>query len=146
LGKTLASSALARRFLAPLFAKGRHVRTTSLRWFLALSALSSLRPLRRLTLRFELEQARIEAWLNDVIAAAQHNQDLALELVACQELVKGYGDTHARGLKNFAAIMRALSLGGDAADVRRWRAAALADEDGVALSQQLTKLADEKVA
>jgi indolepyruvate ferredoxin oxidoreductase beta subunit len=137
LGKGLAESALARRVLAPLFAKGRHVRTTSLRWFLALSALSSLRPWRRHTLRYEREQARIEAWLTTVTAAAPRSQDLALELIACQELIKGYGDTHARGLKNFTAIMQALKPGADASDVRRWRDAALADEDGVALAQQL---------
>jgi indolepyruvate ferredoxin oxidoreductase beta subunit len=145
-GERLARSALARHLLAPWFAKGRRVRTTSLRWFLALYALASLRPLRRLTLRYTLEQARIEAWLKDVTAAAHHSQDLALELVACQALVKGYGDTHARGLKNFTAITEALRLGGDAADLRRWRTAALADEDGVALGQQLGKLRSVKVA
>ncbi len=146
LGTRLLGGKLARRVLAPLFAKGRHVRTTSLRWFLVLYAFASLRPLRRLTWRYEREQARIEAWLNDVTAAAHHSQDLALELVACQELVKGYGDTHARGLKNFAAIMEALSRGGDAADVRRWRAAALADEDGVALDRQLKELRGARIA
>jgi indolepyruvate ferredoxin oxidoreductase beta subunit len=145
LGKRLAASKSVRRVLAPLFAKGRHVRTTSLRWFLALYVLAGLRPLRRLTWRYEREQARIEAWLKDVTEAAHHSQDLALELVACQELVKGYGDTHARGLKNFAAIMEALSRGGDAADVRRWRAAALADEDGVALDHQLKELQDREL-
>jgi indolepyruvate ferredoxin oxidoreductase beta subunit len=146
LGHRLARSSLARRILAPAFVKGRHVRTTSLRWFLALHALASLRPLRRLTLRYEREQARIEAWLKDVTAAARHSQALALELIACQALIKGYGDTHARGLKNFAAITEALSRGGDAADVRRWRDAALADEDGAALRQELDKALQARVA
>jgi indolepyruvate ferredoxin oxidoreductase beta subunit len=146
LGRRLTGSRLARRVLAPLFAKGRHVRTTSLRWFLALHALASLRPLRRLTLRYEREQARIEGWLKGVTAAAKDSQALALELIACQELVKGYGDTHARGLKNFSAITEALSRGGDAADVRRWRDAALADEDGAALRQELDKLPHGRVA
>jgi len=146
LGKRLTRSALARRILAPFFAKGRHVRTTSLRWFLVLYAVASLRPLRRITLRYELEQGRIESWLKDVMAAANLSQDLALELIACQELVKGYGDTHARGLKNLAAITEALSRGGDAADIRRWHAAALADDDGAALSQELAKVARGRVA
>jgi indolepyruvate ferredoxin oxidoreductase beta subunit len=80
------------------------------------------------------------------MAAANLSQDLALELIACQELVKGYGDTHARGLKNLAAITEALSRGGDAADIRRWHAAALADDDGAALSQELAKVARGRVA
>jgi len=139
-GTWLAGSAGARRTLAPLFAKGRFVRTTSLGWFLALSALAALRPLRRLSLRFSLEQERILAWLQDVTRAAGVDQALALEIIACQDLVKGYGETHARGLNNYARISDAWRAGGDAADIRRWREAALADEDGVRLREELAKL------
>jgi indolepyruvate ferredoxin oxidoreductase beta subunit len=137
LGAWLARSNLGRRTLAPLFAKGRFVRTTSLRGFLTLSALAALRPLRPLGLRFATEQQRIEAWLGDVVRAASVDQGLALEIVACQDLVKGYGDTHARSLKNFTRIKEAWRTGGAAADIRRWREAALADEDGVKLEQEL---------
>jgi indolepyruvate ferredoxin oxidoreductase beta subunit len=136
-GTWLAGSAGARRALAPLFAKGRYVRTTSLSWFLSLRALSALRPLRRLTLRFAREQERIVAWLADVTRAAAVDQDLALEIIACQDLVKGYGETHARGLNNYARISEAWRAGGNAKDVRRWREAALADEDGVRLDEAL---------
>jgi indolepyruvate ferredoxin oxidoreductase beta subunit len=139
LGAWLGRSALARRTLAPLFAKGRYVRTTSLRWFLSLSALAALRPLRRLTLRSALEQDRIETWLDDVAAAARVCPDVAREIIACQDLVKGYGDTHARGLANFAKIARAWRAGCEAADIRRWREAALADEDGAKLDQELAR-------
>jgi len=140
LGAWLGRSALARRALAPLFAKGRFVRTTSLRWFLILSALAALRPLRRLSLRFALEQDRIETWLDDVAAAARVSPDLAREIIACQDLIKGYGDTHARGVANFGGIARAWRAGATAADIRRWREAALADEDGVQLSEELAKV------
>jgi indolepyruvate ferredoxin oxidoreductase beta subunit len=138
-GTWLAGSAAARRALAPLFAKGRCVRTTSLSWFLSLSALAALRPLRRLTLRFAREQERIVAWLADVTRAAEVDQDLALEIIACQDLVKGYGETHARGVSNFTRIKHAWRVGGTAADIRRWREAALADEDGISLGQELAK-------
>jgi indolepyruvate ferredoxin oxidoreductase beta subunit len=140
LGAWLDRSALARRTLAPLFAKGRFVRTTSLRWFLILSALAALRPLRRLSLRFAREQDRIGAWLDDVAAAARVSPDLAGEIIACQDLIKGYGDTHARGLANFGGIARAWRAGATAAAIRRWREAALADEDGVQLGEELAKV------
>jgi indolepyruvate ferredoxin oxidoreductase beta subunit len=146
LGAWLGKSALARRALGPLFAKGRFVRTTSLRWFLALSTLAALRPLRRLSLRFRLEQQRIEAWLGDVARAGSFDQDLALEIIACQELVKGYGETHARGLKSFERIAKAWRAGGAAGDIRRWREAALADEDGVKLAEELAKPSSVRVA
>jgi indolepyruvate ferredoxin oxidoreductase beta subunit len=139
-GTWLAGSAGARRTLAPLFAKGRFVRTTSLSWFLSLSALAALRPLRRLTLRFAREHERIAAWLEDATEAAKVDQDLALEIIACQALVKGYGETHARGLSNYARIKAAWRAGGDAKDIRRWREAALADEDGRRLGEELAKL------
>jgi len=139
-GTWLAGSAGARRTLAPLFAKGRFVRTTSLSWFLSLSALAALRPLRRLTLRFAREHERIAAWLEDATEAAKVDQDLALEIIACQDLVKGYGETHARGLSNYVRIHAAWRAGGDAKDIRRWREAALADEDGLRLGEELAKL------
>ena len=53
--------------------------------------------------------------------------------------MKGYGDTHSRGLHNFATIMRilpALAERRDGADaVRALREAALKDDDGRALAK-----------
>ena len=54
--------------------------------------------------------------------------------------MKGYGETHARGLSNYARIKAAWRAGGDAKDIRRWREAALADEDGRRLGEELAKL------
>ena len=45
------------------------------------------------------------AWPNAVIEAAGWSYDLGVEVACCQRLVKGYGDTHARGLHNFEAVM-----------------------------------------
>lgn len=132
--RILASDGWSRR-LHPFFTKGRHVETTSLRWFLMLSLLAGWRRWRRGTLRYQLEQARIEDWLALVRAA---EPEAALELVKCQRLIKGYGDTFARGLGNYERIVARWRAGGvDAAGLRALREAALADEDGVALGLAL---------
>lgn len=132
--RILASERWSRR-LEPLFAKGRHVETTGLRWFLMLSLLAGWRRWRRGTLRYQMEQARIEGWLALIRAA---DADAAIELARCQRLIKGYGETFARGLGNYARIVERWRAGGlDAAGLRRLREAALADEDGVALGEAL---------
>lgn len=132
--RILASRSLSRR-LKPLFTKGRHVETTSLRWFLMLSLLAGWRRWRRGTLRYQMEQARIEDWLALVRTA---DPATALELVKCQRLIKGYGDTFERGLGNYARIVDRYRTGSlAAADIARLRDAALADEDGKALALAL---------
>jgi indolepyruvate ferredoxin oxidoreductase, beta subunit len=130
----LASKAWSRR-LKPLFAKGRHVETTSLRWFIALSLLAGWRRWRRGTLRYRIEQARIEEWLTLVRTS---DADAAIELVRCQRLIKGYGETFERGLRNYTRIVNHFRVFGlDANGIRRLREAALADEEGVALGEAL---------
>ncbi|MDZ3831634.1 MAG: indolepyruvate oxidoreductase subunit beta family protein [Sphingopyxis sp.] len=132
--RILASERLSRR-LRPLFTKGRHVETTSLRWYLLLSLLAGTRRWRRRTLRYRMEQARIDEWLSLVRAASP---DEALEIVKCQRLIKGYGDTFERGLANYGRIIaRYRTAGIDAGVIRRLRDAALADEDGLALTAAL---------
>ena len=63
----------------------------------------------------------------------------------CQNLIKGYSDTHARGLANFNRIMETLDRRGldqIAADtVRALRNAALADEYGKQLDAELARVA-----
>ncbi|RZF63527.1 indolepyruvate oxidoreductase subunit beta family protein [Sphingomonas populi] len=129
-----------RRRLEPLFAKGRHVETTSLGWFLALRLMASMRGLRRRSLRYIEEQVRIEGWLQAVREAARHDVPLATELLRNQRLIKGYSDTFERGLANFVSVMAAAPLNGgpDAAErTRRLRDAALADDTGKALAAEI---------
>jgi indolepyruvate ferredoxin oxidoreductase beta subunit len=45
-------------------------------------------------------------WLDSVVKSAVISLDFALEIVDCARLIKGYGDTHRRGTKNFEAIHR----------------------------------------
>jgi indolepyruvate ferredoxin oxidoreductase, beta subunit len=142
-GRRLARSAGAARLLAPLFRRGRHLNTAKLSGFLPLYLLASLRRVRRGTLRYQIEQGRIEAWLARLTAAGC-GYELAVEIALCQRLIKGYGDTHARGLKSYETIMQFVDHAADRADlasaVRRLRAAALADEEGRALEAALREL------
>jgi indolepyruvate ferredoxin oxidoreductase, beta subunit len=131
----------------------RRVRTDTISGFLLLYIVAGLRFWRRRTLRHAREWARIDAWLATVRAVAAEDQALAAELLANQRLVKGYSETHARGLDKFSRVMAAAErLRGrpDAADwVRRLREAALQDEQGRALDEALRTVCsflDERTA
>ena len=144
LGRWLLASGWPRRAVERLASKGRVVQTSSLRGYLLLWGVAALRRWRRGTLRYAAEQQRIEAWLLDVAQAAKTDPALASEIVRCQRLVKGYGDTHERGLRNFALLRRAWQGGGvriTPVALAQLRDAALADEHGHALQAALQRLA-----
>jgi indolepyruvate ferredoxin oxidoreductase beta subunit len=129
LGARLARGGVLKRLFGPLFEKGRHVRTTNVLWFMALSTLAARRRHRRGTLRFAEENQRIEAWLAAVADAARDDVPAAIELARCQNLIKGYGETHARGMRKFSEVMAAHKATGPgpgtAAAIRGLREAAL---------------------
>jgi indolepyruvate ferredoxin oxidoreductase beta subunit len=131
----------ARRWLER-FTGGRRIATSSITGFLQLYWLAGLRRWRRKTLRYSQEHARMVEWLALIANAAQSNYELALEIAECQQLVKGYGETHERGTSNLGRILQkaqALQGSAGAADqIAKLRAAALADDQGMALSQALT--------
>jgi indolepyruvate ferredoxin oxidoreductase, beta subunit len=131
---------------------GMEIKTNSVSGYLRLLALARLRHFRPRSFRYQEEQRAIEAWLALVIAAAPKSDKLALEIVECARLIKGYGDTLKRGVANYAAIERdvirptlagalALSRGIDA--VASARVAALADAEGEALAKCLAEIAQE---
>jgi indolepyruvate ferredoxin oxidoreductase, beta subunit len=123
-----------------LFNKGRRVQTGTVRWFLALYLVSALRRFRRGTLRHRHERAHLEAWL-ELVRRHVGNYDLAIQILAARRLVKGYSDTHARGLSKYDRVVSALpklSAREDGADwLRRLIQAALLDEGGIALDGAL---------
>jgi indolepyruvate ferredoxin oxidoreductase beta subunit len=141
LGRWLLGSASARALIDRLTRKGRVVRTTSLTGFLQLYVLAGLRPMRRRSLRFLETQGKTAAWLAQLSGLIPEHYDLALEVARCAGLLKGYGDTHRRGSRNFEAIMSALPsvLRAEvpAARLRALREAALSDDTGAALSAAL---------
>ncbi len=139
-GRWLLEAGWRRRVIERFTRKGRVVTTSSLRGFLLLYAVASLKRWRRNTLRHADETGRIERWLGRVEATAAVNPQLAVEVVQCQRLVKGYSDTHARGLRNFETVMGVVERRGRdlaPATLRELREAALADERGEALRATL---------
>jgi len=121
--------------------RGRRISTGKLGGFLLLYSVAGLRRLRRFSYRYQREMLLIETWLSRINGAAPSDYDLAVEIARCQRLIKGYGDTHERGMRSFDAIMDvlpALTTHEDAAGaVRKLSEAALADEHGVALQAAL---------
>ena len=137
-GKWVLRTGWARRLVGRFASRGRVVQTNSVRGYLLLSTFAGLRRWRRSTLRFSVENARIEAWLREVQQAP--GAALALEIVRCQRLIKGYGDTHERGWHNFELIRRAWQRAGREmapATLRELADAALADEEGKRLREVL---------
>ncbi len=123
---------------------GLHVRTSSVTGFLLLWILARLKGLRRGMHRFREEQERIETWLERVGEARVTSPTLALEAAKCANLVKGYGDTHERGVRNFERTMGCLAACAAAPDpaasLRTLREAALADPDGGKLDAAIAAL------
>ncbi|PHS27715.1 MAG: indolepyruvate oxidoreductase subunit B [Robiginitomaculum sp.] len=144
LGRFVLRSSGAKAFLGLFFGKGRRIETTSLRGFLLLSMISALKPLRRSSLRFGIETTRITDWLDSITRTAPVNYALACELAGLQRLLKGYGDTYDRGMKNYATITEALGTFADMKNVHKHvktlKESALKDEDGLALKAALEKL------
>ena len=141
LGRWLLRTGWARSFVGRWTRSGRVVQTSSLRGYLLLYAVASLRGWRPRSLRYQVEQQRIEAWLADLARLLPAQPELALEVARAQQLVKGYGDTHARGWRHFEIIMGQLDALSPRADgalrLRTLVAAALADDGGQALQQAL---------
>jgi indolepyruvate ferredoxin oxidoreductase, beta subunit len=144
LGRWLRDSGVPRKIIEKFAHKGRIVNTTSLFGFLQLYALAALRPSRRKSLRFHEEHARIKQWLSQIVDVAKQNYPLALELAECPRVVKGYGDTHIRGRKNFDALMSVLpklTRSSDSARIlKSCRDAALADDTSEKLNAALREL------
>lgn len=141
LGAWLQRNRRAEAFYSRRLDKGRRIRTDSLAGFGMLWAVSALRPWRRSLLRHRSEMAHVAAWFDAAMDIAAADRALAAEILANRRLIKGYSDTHARGLSKFDRVMSALPMlrgRPDAADwMRRLRTAALADEQGKALDGAL---------
>ncbi len=141
LGRWLLATRWARACVEPFTRKGRVVQTSSIRGYLLLYAVAAMRPLRPRSLRFEVEHQRIANWLGSIVQLTPSQPALALEVARAQRLVKGYGDTHARGWGNFEKIMAKLpqlqAMPQGPAQLKALVAAALADDSGQALEKLL---------
>ncbi len=148
---------LATRLQSRLGAHGRpllrgiHLRTDTVSGFAVLVALRSMRRWRPRLSRYAAEQVAIERWLAAVIACLGHDSALALEVAQCGNLVKGYGETHARGHRHLAAVLDDLGRqlasptarpddaprAGLPERIRAARLAALGDPEGLQLARAL---------
>jgi indolepyruvate ferredoxin oxidoreductase beta subunit len=138
LGRWMLRTGWVRALVDRMTRKGRVVKTSSLRGFLLLYLVASLKPLRPRSLRYGVEQKYLEEWLATVHGLAATHYDLAVETAAVRNLVKGYGDTHERGRARFDTLMGLLPAlaqrPGGAAQLASLRKAANADDTGAALS------------
>jgi indolepyruvate ferredoxin oxidoreductase beta subunit len=141
IGRWLLATRWARACVEPFTRKGRVVRTSSIRGYLLLYAIASLRGMRRRSLRFQVEHQRIGQWLASVGTLAGPHPELALEVARSQRLIKGYGDTHERGWSNYqrliAVLPRLQAAPQGAQQLRDLSQAALADDTGQALERLL---------
>ena len=127
---------------------GMEINSTSITGYLRFRLLARLKRWRPYGHRYREEQAAIEVWLALIEQSARLSADLAAEVAECARLIKGYGDTYARGLGNYRIIESrlihpllagtiSLSRGVDA--LASARAAALVDPEGEALARCLAE-------
>jgi indolepyruvate ferredoxin oxidoreductase beta subunit len=141
LGRWLEESPRLFKALDKMINKGRRVRTGTVGWFLMLNSLAGVKRFRRRTLRHAREIEHIERWLDLASKVIATDYDLAVEVVSCRRLVKGYSDTHARGHSKFDRVIgqvpRLQGRPDGAAWLNRLSRAALLDEEGKALDGAL---------
>ncbi len=129
---------------------GLHIRTDTLWGFARVRLLAGMRRFRRRGYRYAEEQDLIEGWLELVRRAAAISKPMALETIECARLIKGYSETHKRGVGNYRRIVSeiiepALADGVDrAGDIAQTRAAALADPEGESLGEAIAAMAEAR--
>ncbi|MYG51369.1 MAG: indolepyruvate oxidoreductase subunit beta family protein [Rhodospirillaceae bacterium] len=129
---------------------GLHIRTDTVWGFARVRTLAGMRRFRRRGYRYAEEQDLIEGWLDLVRKAAAVGKPMALETIECARLIKGYSETHKRGVGNYRRIVAeivepALAEGVDrAGDIAQARAAALADPEGESLSEAIAAMAEAR--
>ncbi|MEO7010287.1 MAG: indolepyruvate oxidoreductase subunit beta family protein [Caldimonas sp.] len=144
IGRWIERPGWLRRLVERYTQHGRIITTSSLHGYLMLRTVAGMKRWRRSTTRYATENAAIEAWLARIAETAALNPELAVEVAQCQRLVKGYSDTHERGVRNFDIVMATVQRAGAQlapATLRELRDAALADEHGTKLAATLARYA-----
>ena len=144
LGRKCSENPKAMARIDRLFNKGRRLRSNGLFAFSLLYTLGGLRKWRLRSYRHAMEVAHMERWLETALGHADKRYDLAVELIRCRRLIKGYSDTHSRGQSKFDKVLEGISLVAERKDAAEWakrlRDAALQDEKSVALDGALKTL------
>ncbi|HEV2575056.1 MAG TPA: indolepyruvate oxidoreductase subunit beta family protein [Beijerinckiaceae bacterium] len=138
LGRWLENHPAVFNRLDKLVNRGRRVQTRTVFWFFSLYMVAGMRRFRRGLLRHERELSHLNGWLKLVTETAPKDYPLAVEILKCRRLVKGYSDTAARGNSRFERVLsnvpQLIGKPDSAGWLRRLTAAALADEDGTKLT------------
>lgn len=150
IGRWMMGSKTLDRFVGKVTRNGMIINTTGVYGFTLLRMLVAMRPMRPRSLRFDREQRAIDAWLDVVVDLAGEDYELATEVAKLPRVLKGYGQTHAHGLESFTTLMAAVPALRERADgaatLDRLAKAALADEDGKALSAALAATPELRAA
>lgn len=133
------------RSVVGYFCKERKINTSKLGGFLILYITARFRRVKRGTLRFKRERARIDDWLSLIHTTLKVDYQSAVSIAQCQRLIKGYGDTHDRGWANYSSIVASLpnifAKEEPSKLITRLRDAALAEESGAQLSKEIAAVA-----
>jgi indolepyruvate ferredoxin oxidoreductase beta subunit len=125
--------------------RGRRVSPNTISGYLMLALVAGRGAKRRQSLRHGREIAHIDAWARTALAAVAARYELGVAVLGCRRLVKGYSDTHARGMSKFDRVMSAAPALMGREDGAVWLdrliRAALADEKGAALDGVLQTVA-----
>ncbi|MCV2893149.1 indolepyruvate oxidoreductase subunit beta family protein [Lentibacter sp. XHP0401] len=137
MGARLEANPKAMERLTRWFGKGRRLRTDTLRAFAMLHVLGGMKSYRLKTHRHAVELQHLEKWLSASLASLDTDYGLCIELLKNRRLIKGYSDTHTRGLGKFDKLMKSAELLQGREDAAEWmarlREAALQDPEGKAL-------------
>ena len=129
------------RAIDRLVNRGRRMRTDRVLPFLSLWVVGGARRWRRRLLRHQREMSQMAEWLATAERRLPEDYALAVETLRARRLIKGYSDTHARGLAKFDRVMAGLALVEGREDAGDWGkrliAAALQDPKGEALDGAL---------
>lgn len=81
-----------------------HIRSSSIWGYLMLRALARLRPRRRASMRYAQEHATLEMWWQAMCVVLPKSASFAKALAELPQVLKGYGDTQARGRLNYERL------------------------------------------
>jgi len=93
--------------LKALIGDGKRLRSHTVVGYCVLNTLAGLRRFRRHSQRHAVETAHLTHWLDTAKSLMEGDYALAVEVIRCRRLVKGYSDTHARGSSKFDRLMQA---------------------------------------
>ncbi|HJW57806.1 MAG TPA: indolepyruvate oxidoreductase subunit beta family protein [Burkholderiaceae bacterium] len=122
-----------------------HIKTSTVSGYLLLRGVSWLKPWRRRTSRYQAEQALMDRWLGAIkrLGFAVLDLELAMEIVQCARLTRGYGEAHATGMQNFRKIFDNIIESGKERDpkkladaIQRARQTAMANPDAAPAHRQ----------